>query len=501
MLSYLKKIGKHTAIFSVTSMLSKAVGFLLLPLYTRYLNPADYGVLELLAVVLQMSVLLAAQGLPQALVQSYAYKYQDDKEMKTKAVNTAFVYLLITAILLCGLIFIFSGNINSLLFGEKNYSNLLRIVAVTIFLRTTTYIPNALMRVRLRSIQISVAQLIHLIVNLSLNIYFIVFLGLGVKGVIYGNVIAELILVIIMYKLIVKDLSFSFSFSLLKALLSFGLPLIPAALSLLLLNASDRMFLQKFSTTDQVGLYALGYKISTTLQFVVIQPFLMVWPSIYFPMIKRTDARENIASLTSIFVLLMSFFGLMVILLAKPAIMIMAPREYWDSHLVCYWIVPSVILYGFYYVVNVGINIKERTKLTPVIIGIAALINLVFNFFLIPHYGMMGAAVSTFLSFVVLVAIAYYYNHRIYPIPYQWGFLFRVAVLFAISSILAYQIKGETFFILGSRFLLGMFFFSAGLFLSMLFTQQDRLLLNDIKTKIISSFNTISMRLFGKESA
>ena len=482
-------------------MLSKAVGFLLLPLYTHYLSPFDYGLLELLAIVLQMSAILATQGLAPAFVQSYAYKYQADEAMKIKAVNTAFISLLLTAGLYSGFLFAFAENMNCLLFGEKDYSNLLRIVAVTIFLRCTTYIPNALLTVRLKSLQISVAQLTHLIINLSLNIYFIVFLNLGVKGIIYGNLIAELILAIIMYGLIAKDLSFSFSFPLLKNLLSFGLPLVPAAFALLLLNASDRVFLQKFSTTTQVGLYALGYKISTTLQFVVIQPFLLVWPSIYFPMIKRADAKENIARLTTIFVLLIFFFGLVIILLAKPVIMIMAPREYLDSHMVCYWIVPSVILYGFYYVLNVGINIKERTKLTPIIVGISALINLAFNFLLIPQYGMMGAAVSTFLSFVVLVALAYYFNNRLYPVPYRWGFIFRIAFLFVISLVLAYTIKGDSVFILTARFFTGVTFFSACLLISMLFTQKDRSLLNDIKAAIISTISTISMRFSKKEPA
>ena len=495
MSSYLKKIGKHTAIFSLTGMLSKAVGFLLLPLYTRYLNPVDYGILELVTVGLQISVLLVTQGLAPAIVQNYAYKYLNDQAMKNKVLNTAFIYLMVIASLYCGVFFCFAGYINNLLFEMNDYSHLFRVIAVTILLRCSTYIPNAVLIVRLNSFQISIAQLTHLIVNLSLNIYFIVVLNLGVKGIIYGNVIAELILVMILYSLIVKDLSFSFSFQTLRNLLSFGLPLVPTALFLLILNVSDRLFLQKFSTTDQVGLYALGYKISSTLQFVAIQPFLMVWPSIYYPMAKKDDAQENIARLTSIFVLLISFFGFLIIALAKPVIMVIAPEEYWNAHLVCYWIIPSIILYGLFYMLNVGINIMERTKLTPVIVGIPALANLLFNFLLIPQYGMIGAAVSTFLSFLILVVLGYYYNNRIYPVPYQWSFIIKTFVLFSISSTLICNINGDSVFILTTRFLIGVIFFIAGFFVIMYFPKKDRLLLIEMKTIITSYLNLVIMRL------
>ncbi len=485
MIRHLKQIGKHTAIFSVSTILAKGIGFLLLPLYTRYLSPADYGILELLALTLQISAIFISQGLPMALFRSYSFQFKENKAMRAKAVNTAILYVIIATSIYCGIFFIFSGIIDKIIFGSKNYTVLLKIIAVTTFFRCITFVPNALLRAQLKSIQISIAQIIHLVINLSLNIYFIVVLNLGVQGVIYGNLIAALILAIIIYSLISKELSLTFSFKILKEMLSFGLPFVPAGLALIVMNGSDRFFLQKFSTTDMVGLYALGYKLSIILQFIIIEPFLLVWPSIYFPLAKEDDAQATLARLASIFFLSISFVGLIIILLSKPLIMIMAPQTFWAAHQVCDWIVPSVILYGFYNILNVGINIKKNTKTTPVIVGISAFINLLLNYLLIPQYGMIGAAVSTLLSFVMMVALAYYFNNKIYPVPYQWSFIFKTAFLFAGSVILAHYIKGDGLFIQAARFFIVIGFFSTSLLISALLTERERRNLIEIKGKLL----------------
>ena len=413
--------------------------------------------------------------------------------MKAKAVNTAILYTVITAGIYSGLFIILAENINRLLFGSKNYSDLLKIIAVTIFFQCITFVPNALLRAKLKSVQISIAQIIHLVINISLNIYFIVVLNLGVQGVIYGNLIASLILAFIIYGLILKELSLSFSFSILKDMLSFGLPFVPAGLALFVMNASDRFFLQKFSTTEEVGLYALGYKISIILQFIIIEPFLLVWPSIYFPLAKEADAQITLARLASIFFLAVSFIGLIIILIAQPLIMVMASQAFWDSYLICYWIVPSVILYGLYNILNVGINIKKNTKVTPVIVGISASVNLALNYFLIPQYGMIGAAESTLLSFAIMVVLAYYFNNKIYPVPYQWHFIFKTAFLFAGSVILAHYIKGNSLFIHAVRFFLVLGFFSAGILISALITEHERKIMIEIKDKLLSIIGGISL--------
>ncbi len=496
MISHLKKIGKHTAIFSFSSILSKGIGFLLLPLYTRYLSPADYGTLELLALMLQISAILISQGMPMALFRNYTLEYKKDEVMRAKAVNTAILYSITAASIYCSFFFIFSGVINEILFGSKDYTDLLRIISITIFLQCITFVPNALMRARLKSIQLATAQIIQLTTNISLNIYFIVFLNLGIKGVIYGNLIAALTLSGIIYGLIIRNLSFSFSLKILKEMLSFGLPFVPAGLALFVMNGSDRFFLQKFSTTEEVGLYALGYKLSLVLQFVIIEPFLLVWPSIYFPLAKEKDAKKTLARLASIFFVSISFIGLIVILLSKPIILFMAAPDFWEAYNVCYWIVPSIILYGFYNIINVGINIEKKTKMTPLIVGLSSLANIILNFLLIPKYGTTGAGISTLLSFIVMCSIAFHINNNTYPIKYHWNFIFKVLFLFTCSVLISNIIKGDNLTDHIIRFSASLGTFSVGIIASSLTNEKERRNIIIIKDRLISFSSGLLLSFF-----
>lgn len=484
MISHLKKIFRHTAIFSFSSILSKGIGLLLLPLYTRYLSPADYGILELLALMLQISILLCVQGIPPAFFQSYTFEFKDDETLKEKALGTALFYMIVSVGVYCGIFYVLADNINDIIFESNKYSDLLRVMALTCFLQCITFVPNGLLRAELKSVTISVLGLIQLIANIFFNVYFITALNLGVRGIIFGNLIAALIYAITIYAVIAKKLSFSLSFKILKDMMSYGLPLVPAGLALFILNGSDRFFLQKFSTTHQLGLYSLGYKISTILQFVVIEPFILVWPSVFFPLAKERDAQVTFGRLTSVFFLFILFVGLFFILLSKPLIMIMAPEEFWDAQIVCIWLIPSVILYGLYHILNIGINIERLTKYTPAIIGIASLSNLLLNYLLIPAYGMSGAAVSTFISSAIMVVLAFYINNRIYPIAYQWGFLLKTSAFFWVSLIIASYIEGNSLLLQLARIFIVMSFFTGGLFISSVLKKHDQIKMMELIFRI-----------------
>jgi O-antigen/teichoic acid export membrane protein len=111
-----KTIIKHTAIYSTSDLLAKAVGFFLLPIYTRYLSPADYGILELLAVTLNIVIILVQQGMHSSFFRAYSFDYKDKEEDQKSIVSTSYLYLLFSSFIFLGGISLFSRPINNLLF-------------------------------------------------------------------------------------------------------------------------------------------------------------------------------------------------------------------------------------------------------------------------------------------------------------------------------------------------------------------------------------------------
>jgi O-antigen/teichoic acid export membrane protein len=294
-------------------------------------------------------------------------------------------------------------------------------------------------------------------------------LKLGLSGVIYGNLCTAVLISILMLILVSKHLSFKISLSKLKGMLSYGLPLVPGALSFWVLTVADRYLLERLSSTTELGLYSLGIRFSGILEFLLIQPFLTTWPSIYFPLAKEKDAQTTFSRLTTYFLLIGCFFSLGIIAISNPAIKVMADSKFWVASKVIPVLVLSTLLYGLFSLLNIGIFIQNKTKYNPLIIGIAALFNVLLNFLLIPPYGMLGAAFSIFFSYLLMNLLAYLINLRIYPLPYEWIRILKIVtvtalVLFALNLIQVSSWKKELFFKLALLLLFPLALWISGFF-------------------------------------
>ncbi|MFH0930367.1 MAG: oligosaccharide flippase family protein [Candidatus Zixiibacteriota bacterium] len=129
----LKTIAKHTAIYSTADLLAKAVGFFLLPIYTRYLSPADYGILELLSVSLTIIIIFVQQGMQTSFFRAYSFDYKDKEEDQKEIISTSYLYLLFSSFIFLGIAALFSRPINNILFQSKDYTLLVRLTFITGF--------------------------------------------------------------------------------------------------------------------------------------------------------------------------------------------------------------------------------------------------------------------------------------------------------------------------------------------------------------------------------
>jgi O-antigen/teichoic acid export membrane protein len=437
----LKTIAKHTAIYSTADLLAKAVGFFLLPIYTRYLSPADYGILELLSVSLTIIIIFVQQGMHTSFFRGYSFDYKDNEEEKKEVVSTSYLYLLSSAFIFLGIATLFSRQINNLLFQSKDYTLLVRLTFITGFFNVLSTIPFQLFRAKLQSVKFSLVSILRFLLNVSFNIYFILKLKMGLSGVVYGNLFTAILISILTFFLIYKNLSLKFSFSKLKSMLSYGFPLVPGGLSIWVLSVANRYFLERLSTTTELGLYSLGSRFSGILELLIIQPFLTTWPSIYFPLAKEENAPPTFSRLTTYFLLIGSFCSLGIIAISNPVLKIMAGQKFWGAYKVIPLLVFSVLLYGLFSLLNIGIFIQKKTKYNPLIIGIAAIFNLLLNYFLIPPYGMLGAAYATFFSYLLMDLLAYIINVRVYPVPYEWIRILKIVSVTVLFLFILNQIQ------------------------------------------------------------
>lgn len=431
-----KETGKHGIIFGIGSILRTAISFVLLPLYTTRFSTSEYGTLGLITITGSVLVTIFTLGVNFGLFRSY-YDYDNEEDRKV-VISTALFIILASSFVLFIFGLIFSKHLSFSVFGSAEYKiHFLMIVGISIFTMLNT-IPLVVFRAQKKSIQYIIFQLSFFIIGVTLIIYLVAIKNWGILGALAGNLTIGAISCLTLYFYIRKEIVLKFLKIEGKKMLRFGLPLIPANLSVFVFSSTDRYFLNYFSTLHEVGLYNLGYKFGTIITVLLASPTALIWPAMFLSIKKHSNAKTfYVRALTYIvFLSLLMFLGLS--LLSKEVLQIFSNKEYWGTYKVIPIIALTYALWTLPKITNVAISLKRKTKASAMIFFLGAVINIGLNFALIPKYGMMGAAYATFITYALMVAILFFYNQRLMEVSYEWNRIFKMAIITALIFMLGY---------------------------------------------------------------
>lgn len=440
MFQQLKNLGKHTFIYAVGSAIQTLVGFILVPIYTRLLSPAEYGQLEILNTILSILSMVLSFGFASAILKVHERDCRDEEEKK-KALGTMYLFVIPLATLISFIIFFFAKPLAQIFLGNTELNNLILITLVTNISTIFLALSFALLRTKEKSGSYVSLSLLKFILVLIFNIYFVVKLKLGLFGILSGNLIAQVVASITFLPSISKYIKPVLSKRLLSKLFSFGIAIIPAAIAMWIMDLSDRYFLKHFSSLSEVGLYSLGYKTGMIISILLVWPFQLAWPTISFSLARRSDVKEIYSKVLTYFFLISSFFALALSLFASPIIKLLAPENFYPATSVIPLISFSYVFYGIHFVISPGINLTEKTKYYPLLVGIPAFLNLILNYFFVPAYGMMGAAMTTFICFVLMVTLTYFISNHFYKVKYEWSRILKITFVLILALILGYLIQ------------------------------------------------------------
>jgi O-antigen/teichoic acid export membrane protein len=437
----LKKLLKHSAIYGFGSLLSKSVGFLLIPFYTHYLRPNEYGILELLDLSMSFIGLLVNVWVTIPLVRFYYDS--DDPAEKKKVVSTTMWTVACVAIAISCTAILFSKRISLLILKSPDYSFYVKVIAVSFFLACINSVAWNFIRAKQRSVLIVSLNVCSLIITVGLNIYFVAILKLGVLGVLYGSLLGSYLVNVILTLQTLREVGLGFELKKMKAIAVFGAPLVFTNIGAFVLNFSDRFFLQRYGTYSIVGTYALGYKFAYMLNFLVIQPFTMIWSARMYEIAKRSDAKKLFAQFGAYLCLVLTTVAIGISVVIKDVVSMMAAPDFHSAYRIVPLIALAYVFQGLYYHFQTGILIEKKTSYLGAIGGVAAIINIALNFVLISRFKDIGAAWATTLSFMLLAVLAYNFSQRTYRIPYKLSRFFTPLVLgtatYLISTLIVIQ--------------------------------------------------------------
>jgi O-antigen/teichoic acid export membrane protein len=220
----------------------------------------------------------------------------------------------------------------------------------------------------------------------------------------------------------------------------FGVPLVPAALALIIVNFSDRFFLVHLASLEEVGLYEIGVRIASAM-VLLLTAFRMAWPAFAYSIENDDEAKRTYAFVLTYLVLVASWLALGLGLLAPWLVRLLTQPDFYEGEKVVAPLAFGAVAYAAYIVMAIGVGRAKRTQFNWVITGVAAAVNVGLNLILIPPYGIMGAAIATVVAYVVMFLGMTWYAQRVFPTPYQWRRVFT-AVGAAVGLLLVGKALG-----------------------------------------------------------
>jgi O-antigen/teichoic acid export membrane protein len=398
-------LSKSVIWYSIGNVVSRSVGFILLPLYSNLIEPNEFGVYALLMSAYAVIIVLFQGGLLQGFTKFFLDS--NDQSEKKKIFSNTFNLLSILAFICALFLSVVSKKASLLLLGTQTYSGAIIIVAWMVFVDSiSAYLINLYKTVEnaRRAVLITITGGIA---NLIFNLLFVVNFRLGIRGMLYSQLFSGILQLIYSFSAFKGNYTIIKDYSLLKKLCYFSLPFVISGFFSTLVDIADRFILDHFMDKGTVGIYSFAYKIA-----MVMNLFAIAFKTAWTPYSIRIYREGGYSALFGdVFSKILSA-GLLLFLSVSLLIEFVfsfsfgGVRLFGPGYVQCLGIIPIVMLgYLFnsmasFFSVYPYVSGKSSHFLVSDLI--AFIINMSFNLLLIPRYGMTGAALATVLSFAAV---------------------------------------------------------------------------------------------------
>ncbi len=457
--SFMKKefasIGRNSLIYVVGQALSRAVGFIMIPVYTKYIAPSGYGAMELIEIIGSSVSILISMGMADGMARFY---YACDRqEERNRIVSTIIIGFGAIGLVITLLLLALAGPLSLLIFEEPGYEHFLLISLSTLWFAMFCDIGYNYLRMRYKAKLFVTLTTFQLAMALSLNIYLVVYRRLGILGIFYSTLITEIVVGLGFAFVILARVGPHFSMPILRRLIAFGLPLVPSRIGSMLGFVSNRFFLRYLGSPDpavalaMVGVFSLGHKFGVVINRFVTVPFNSFWGPRRLELVISggTGTKETVARVCTYTYIISIWITLVLSAGIQSLLIIMADPSYARAYIVVPFVALSYVALGLETHFSTGILHSRRTHNMTAIGVVSLLVVLVWNYFFVPRWGLYGAATSNLAGFAVRISLIYYVSQRFFHIPFEIRRMARATVtaliLFALTRLFSFPSPYTTF--------------------------------------------------------
>jgi len=430
--------------YVISSIISFGIMIITLPIYTRLLNPEEYGITIVFLIFGKFVTGFFHFSLHDATYRYY-FDYKNKLEVFRTLNSSNFLFLIISFLICYLIINLSSGLYSDKIFDGQLNESLITLSLISGFLDYIFLYLMTLLTAQLKAKEHSIISILFIILNTFFSVFFMLYFSLTFMGRVYGIIVSQLIAVIILFKICSNTFSFNISFKMLKESLKYAIPYYPIMLLGISQNYLDKTILSSSKGNASLAQYSIGINFANILK-TIMDAVSKSWNAFMISSaLKNSEESKN--DIIDKFYYMTVFFmilGIGVAYFSEEAIKILTTKEY---H-IAIWITPIYIFFYLFaivgYLTNMQLSISKKMKfLIPGTIA-SGITNIILNFILIPIYGMIGAAIAAAFTSLVSQLFLFYYGMKVFPLEINKKKLLKLyifLILFTFPAYLLYALE------------------------------------------------------------
>jgi O-antigen/teichoic acid export membrane protein len=427
--AYLKRLVSSLAAYQLADVVSKFIAVILLPVYTRYITPGGYGVVELLANGVILISILVRFGMIEAFLRFY---FTDaDQARRDALARRAVIFLLIATTIVSVILAVLAAPISRVVLGYQDVTTL-RIAVLGLWSFTNLELAYGLLRVDERLRLYATASLCNVLMTVAASVVLVVVLGDGARGLLLGNYGASTVVLFALWFKLRHQLrggrGRSHHAEDMRVLLRFGLPTVPAEASVYALSIVDRYYIFHHRSPAMAGLYSIAVKLAGAVAFIV-RAFQYAWPPLAYSVTDDGEAARLYGLVTTYYLVVSGWVVAGLALMGRWVLRLLAAPAFFDAYKALPWVALGWAMYGLWVVF---LAVAGRAKVTErnfpaAIAGLAA--NVVLLLLLVPPLGLAGAGLALCGAYVVMLGIMHLLTRRAFPVDFEWRRLAQLTLV------------------------------------------------------------------------
>lgn len=425
------KVLENSFLYTFSSLLVKAMGFFLLPIYTMFLTPEDYGIINLANGFIQVATFIIAFSLYSAVTRFYV-DYKEDLEKLKRFYGTVITFVFLSGVFALCIGLILRHILFSTFFEEFIFYPVILVSLLTLIFISLHSVHQNIMQGMQQGKKLTTVNLIVFFLQVCLNLFFISLIKLGALGVLLANLIINISYFLYMIIDLKKNnlVTFCLDRSLLINALKYSIPLMPHNLSTHIASFAARVFINTSGTLSLVGLYSIASQFGSLIDTVQSSVYHAFAPWFYETMNSTNkEKRKEIINLSNFLLIIYSVIYLIIGLFSQEFIMLMTNKNYETA-----WTVVPILVAAFtfksiyYFYINILFYYKDASKKIFLATLTGSFADIIFSYFMIPKYGMYGAAFAFLIAKMVVTAIVVIISKSYDDIGYKLSYMLKIII-------------------------------------------------------------------------